>query len=72
MGSAGDGASRSDGGTATGTETPQTGPAAPANRRTASGKPTQPDQAAANAEARDANPTTAAENDRAEARSRHR
>ena len=75
-GSAGGGDSRTDGGTATGTETPKTGPAAPANRRTASGNPTQPDQAAANAEARadDANPTTttAPANDRTEARSRHR
>ena len=75
-GSAAGAASRRDGGTATGTETPHTGPAAPANRRTASGKPTQPDQAPAKADAAasDENPTTttADENDRAEARSRQR
>ena len=76
MGSAAGDASRNDGGQATGTETPNTGPAAPANRRTASGKPTQPDQAPAKADAaageEKPTTTTAAENDRAEARSRHR
>ena len=53
--------------------TPNTGPA---NRRTASGKPTQPDQAPAKADAaageEKPTTTTAAENDRAEARSRQR
>ena len=60
-------------GGATGTETPHT---PPANRRTASGNPTQPAQAAANAAAAasDENPTTTTtpENERDDARSRQR
>ena len=75
-GSAAGAASRSDGGTATGTETPHTEPAAPANRRTASGKPTQPDHAAAkvDAAADEEKPatTTAPANDRTDRRSRQR
>ena len=71
-GSAGGGDSRTDGGT----ETPHTGPAAPANRRTASGKPTQPDHADAKAEAAadEEKPatTTAPANDRTDRRSRQR
>ena len=47
-GSAAGAASRSEGETATGTETPKTGPA---NRRTASEKPTRPDPAPAKADA---------------------
>ena len=75
-GSAGGGDSRSEGGTATGTETPNTGPQRPANRRTASGNPTQPDHADAKADAaetdRKPTTTTAPENARQDARTRHR
>ncbi len=60
-------------GGATGTETPQTGPA---NRRTTTGQPHQPAQAAAKAvaAARQENPatTTTPENDRTDSRNRHR
>lgn len=61
---------------ATGTDTPKSGPAGPANRRTTTGKPHQPDQdpAKADAAAGEENPatTTTPENDRADRRNRQR